>query len=117
MDAKPAVPHAIPAGRLIVEPDVAQLIVRGVLDWLPCLRRHLADDWGDLTRGEREENAYAVVNGGEIFSAYRISESLTLWIVSEWDRSLITLLLPSSTDLPDAAASNEQSPACGHIEF
>lgn len=89
----PASVTAIPAGTLHITADVAQLIVDGQLDITPYLRRHLVDDWGDLSPREQLDNQYAIINGGEISSAYQISESLSLLIASEWDRSVTTLML------------------------
>tara|TARA_R110001583_G_scaffold195118_1_gene369371 strand:+ start:114566 stop:114883 length:318 start_codon:yes stop_codon:yes gene_type:complete len=84
----------IPAGLLIVQPDVAKLIVRDALDVRPYLLRHLVDDWGELSEKELRDNAHVILHGGEIFSSYAVSESLTLWIMSEWDRRVTTLALP-----------------------
>ncbi|WP_258231355.1 hypothetical protein [Achromobacter pulmonis] len=117
MDTTPMPLHAIPAGQWLIEADVARLIVRGALDVVPYLRRHLADDWGDLTHAERQENEHAVANGGEIFSAYRVNDSLTLWIVSEWDRSMTTLLLPPSGDSLPERSDGIQGRISGDIEF
>ena len=32
---------------------------------------------------------------GRLFSSYQVAPSLQLWIITEWDRSVTTLLLPS----------------------
>lgn len=90
-----------PFTKLIFTPAVARLVVQGSLDPLPYLRRHLADDWGELTDADRRSNEHAIIHGGggEILSSYTVSPTRTLWIVSEWDRSVTTLLLPSSPDL------------------
>jgi hypothetical protein len=94
-----------PVGELVIKPAVARLIVQGSLDPRPYLRRHLAGDWGELTEADRRSNEHAFLHGGEIFSSYAVSASplRTLWIVSEWDGSVTTLLLPTSTDLNPAA--------------
>jgi hypothetical protein len=94
MDTTPTEPRSIPAGRLVIEVSVACLMVRGTFDLVPNLRRHLVDDWGDLTDSESRSNEYVILNGGEIFSAYRVSDSLTVWILSEWDRRTTTIVLP-----------------------
>lgn len=94
MSFKHVPPHPVLAGALIIEADVARLIAQGVFDVAPFLRRHLANDWGNLTDAERRENKRVQVQGGEFFSSYRVSASHTLWILSEWNRSITTLTLP-----------------------
>lgn len=84
---------ALPVKELIVTAEVARLMLDERLDPLPSLRRHLADDWGELTEQEHRDNLQAVLHGGEIFSSYPAGDGLVLWIVSEWDRSVTTLLL------------------------
>jgi hypothetical protein len=58
MDTTPTEPRSIPAGRLVIEVSVACLMVRGTFDLVPNLRRHLVDDWGDLTDSESRSNEY-----------------------------------------------------------
>lgn len=60
------------------------------------LRRHLSGDWGDLSDEDRRQNDLALASGEDrLFSSYQVAPDLTLWIVTEWDRSVTTLLLPS----------------------
>ena len=69
---------------------------------LECLAWHLSGQWGDIDAEDRASNDAAVSEGYRILSAYRIDESKprgpcganTLWIITEADRSVTTLLLP-----------------------
>jgi len=74
---------------------VNDLVQRGALNPVPYLRRHLDGDWGDLCDEDRRSNDVALKNGDRLFSSYRVSDDLKLWIITEWDRSVTTLLLPS----------------------
>lgn len=94
---------ALVVGEIIITPAVGRLIVQGALDPVSYLRRHLAGDWGELTETDRRANENTFLEGGEIFSSYTTSPTRTLWIVSEWDFSVTTLLLPSTPDLNPAA--------------
>lgn len=114
MNSKSRNPHALQAGMLIIEADVARLILQESFDVLPLLRRHLVDDWGDISASERRQNVCAIVNGGEIFSNYRLSPLTSLWIVSEWDRSVTTLLLPPS---PPEQSGDPHDLASDHVSF
>ncbi|MGB3749202.1 MAG: hypothetical protein WA961_13445 [Rhodanobacter sp.] len=83
------------AGQLVMTAGVNDLVQRGALNPVPYLRRHLAGDWGDLCDEDRRSNDAALKNGDRLFSSYRVSDDLKLWIITEWDRSVTTLLLPS----------------------
>jgi hypothetical protein len=62
----------------------------------PYLRRHLHGDWGDLSDSDRRQNDAALKSGEDrLFSSYQVTRDLKLWIITEWDRSVTTLLLPS----------------------
>ena len=67
-----------------------------------CLARHLTGDWGCICTEDKDANEEAISQGSRILSAYPInpaepSEGFgvnTLWIITEADRSVTTLLLP-----------------------
>jgi hypothetical protein len=68
-----------------------------------CLKRHAQGDWGVMVPPDREVNDQAMASGGRLHSAYAIDETLLcrgfgdncLWIITEVDRSVTTLLLPA----------------------
>jgi len=76
------------------------LITPGALKSLPpeevavALARHARGDWGDLTEEDLRANDRALVYGARILSAYNASNSVKFWIITEWDRSATTILLP-----------------------
>lgn len=55
--------------------------------------RHASGDWGDLCEEDKAYNDYAVENGERIFSAYE-NEDTKIWIITEHDRSVTTILFP-----------------------
>lgn len=59
------------------------------------IQRHVRGDWGDLDEEDKQENEYSVENGFRILSAYHTSRNVKIWIITEADRSVTTLLLPS----------------------
>ena len=61
---------------------------------MALLRRHVTGDWGDVPEEDRLSNEQALIHGDRLLSSYRIRESLTVWIITEADRSATTLLLP-----------------------
>lgn len=66
-----------------------------------CLTRHLMGDWGNVCKEDAAANNAALKDGDRIFSVYVIDESKPcegdnrIWVITEWDRSVTTFLLPS----------------------
>jgi len=93
--------------------DLGQLVMTaGVGHWLAtnyagiaqyigeCLIRHLSGDWGNVA--DPSENDHDLANGGRLLSQYAIPDHITwpsrdtrVWVVTEWDRSVTTILFPS----------------------
>ncbi|VBF49890.1 hypothetical protein [Burkholderia pseudomallei] len=88
-------PPRFKPGRLIMTAGVDALIHEGRLNPLPYLRRHLRADWGDLCEPDWRQNNAALPSGDRLLSSYTITPDITLWIITEGDRSVTTLLLPS----------------------
>ena len=60
------------------------------------ITRHLEGDWGDSSEEDKETNDKALKSGGRLMSVYEFNgEFPTLWVITEWDRSVCTILLPS----------------------
>ncbi len=49
---------------------------------------------GRLSDEDRKENDYSLEHGFRLLSAYRTHAGDKLWIITESDRSVTTLLLP-----------------------
>ena len=58
------------------------------------LIRHKHGDWGELDPEDRRANEQALLNGSRLLSAYSTRAGERLWVITEWDRSATTLLLP-----------------------
>lgn len=85
-----------PSGQVLMTAGVEELVRRGRIIPTPYLLRHLAGDWGDLCDDDRQLNDAALKSGADrLFSSYQVEPGLKLWIITEWDRSVTTLLLPS----------------------
>jgi hypothetical protein len=55
---------------------------------------HENGKWGDVCAEDAASNDRAVENGSRILSEYHVG-SVRFWIITEWDRSVTTILLPS----------------------
>lgn len=63
-------------------------------DILKGLRRHAVGDWGELCDEDRESNEEGIRHGARLLSAYIDRFGTRYWIITEWDRSVTTILLP-----------------------
>jgi hypothetical protein len=59
-----------------------------------ALRRHANGDWGDLDTEDRLANEQALLQGERLFSAYNSATGVRFYVITEWDRSVTTVLLP-----------------------
>jgi len=82
-------------GQVLATPGILELMAKvDPLQIHRCLLRHVAGDWGDLCTEDKEQNEYMLVNGGRLFSAYKLNNGDKIWIITEADRSATTMLLP-----------------------
>jgi len=63
-------------------------------DILSALGRHVRGDWGNLDAEDKVANERALVGGSRILSKYRSVGGIDFYVITEWDRSLTTVLLP-----------------------
>ena len=70
---------------------VAQLTADDILKGLV---RHSAGDWGDVDDEDKASNEKALVAEGRIVSRYSLASGVPFYIITEWDRSVTTVLLP-----------------------
>ncbi len=70
------------------------LMSEGKLDVNNLINRHVSGDWSDMCEDDQLENKHAVACGDRIFSSFKLSETQNVWIITEWDRSATTVLLP-----------------------
>jgi len=58
------------------------------------LERHSQGDWGNLSAEDTAENEYALGKQLRLFSAYEHNGLPKIWIITEADRSVTTVLFP-----------------------
>lgn len=94
MDTIAHQPIALPLGQVVMTRGVAHLVSEGRLNPQTYLRRHMFGDWGDLSNTDKHANQSAVRDGDRVLSSYPIATGLKVWVITEADRSVTTLLLP-----------------------
>lgn len=85
-----------PLGRTVITPQALDALTqRDLAAIIPTmLARHALGDWGDLSDEDRRANDVAVKVGARLLSAYAIRDDFKVWVITEWDRSMTTILLP-----------------------
>lgn len=82
-------------GQVLATPGAIAALEAARQTPLEFLSRHVTGDWGDLDPHDVQENERALMIGTRLFSAYTLANHQRLWIITEHDRSVTTLLLPS----------------------
>lgn len=114
----PPPPHGLvrilfPLGHLVATPAALRLMERFSIDPMVLVRRHASCDWGDLCAEDVKANNDALIHGLRLLSSYKLSrhaegaavtrenvtdtddtQSAVVWIITEADRSVSTLLTP-----------------------
>lgn len=84
-----------PTGQIVATPGAIEALNEADQGILEFLLRHVTGDWGEIDREDAAENALALTEGFRIFSVYRTNKGVKLWLITEADRSITTLLLPA----------------------
>jgi hypothetical protein len=83
-----------PLGQIVATPGALDLLTRHGISPMLLLVRHVRGDYGSLTSEDVAANHAAVSGYDRILSSYPIDGDDRVWIITEWDRSVTTLLLP-----------------------
>ena len=78
-------------GTVVCTPGTVGMNHRAMQD---LLNRHQSGDWGDVCQEDKEANDADVEGWGGLMSVYNETEVGKVWIMTEWDRSVTTVLLP-----------------------
>jgi hypothetical protein len=83
----------LPLGRVVATPGALKLLTEVGEDPLTYLARHASGDWGELDTHDLKENERSLRHGWRIVSSYPVGKR-TIWVITEADRSVTTILLP-----------------------
>lgn len=79
-------------GQLVITSNAKDVLLPE--DVLLALQRHLSGDWGNVGDVDQRVNDLGLAEGNRLFSVYRAQNGTKFWIITEWDRSSTTVLLP-----------------------
>ena len=82
----------IELGRVVATPGVLKQVPGTEI--YASITRHSLGDWGIVCEEDRRQNDWAAQNGERVLSAYRSASGVKFWVITEWDRSCTTVLLP-----------------------
>jgi hypothetical protein len=81
-------------GQVVATPGALAALERAHQGPGEFLARHVSGDWGEVPEEDKTENEFSLLNDTRILSAYRTKLGERLWILTEADRSVTTILLP-----------------------
>jgi hypothetical protein len=80
--------------RAIAEKAQEDLTFNGFVQ--ASFHKYINCDWGDTCKEDAESNDYAIKHDERLLAVYKQPETdVTIWIITEWDRSVTTILFPS----------------------
>src|SRR5436853_3923892 len=85
---------AFELGQIVATPGALAALKKAGQQPGEFLTRHVNREWGDLSDEDRKENDYSLEHGFRLLSAYRTHAAENLWIITQSDRPVSTLLLP-----------------------
>lgn len=84
----------LPLGRLFATRAASDVLQKAGISIFALISRHARHDWGDLCDKDRLKNDEAAATNQRVLSSYQLSKRQKIWIITEGDRSITTVLLP-----------------------
>lgn len=81
-------------GQVVATPGAVAALQEAGEHPLLYFQRHAHGDWGDLDADDIAENEFSLASGLRLLSKYTLSTGTVIWIITEADRSVTTILLP-----------------------
>jgi len=86
---------SFPLGQIVATPAALAALEKSGQNSAEFLDRHSKGDWGDeLGEEDKKANDEALTIGERLLSAYKLDDGVKIWIITERDRSVTTILLP-----------------------
>ena len=84
-----------PLGQIVATKGAVEALLEAKMEADQLLLRHLKGDWGDLCESDKRLNEQALKEQTRLLSSYLLTTGEKIWIITEADRSVTTLLTPS----------------------
>ena len=81
-------------GEVVATPGALEALAVAKVEPRALLARHRGGDWGEIPSEDARENWRSLEHGWRVISSYPLSTGARVWVLTEADRSVTTLLLP-----------------------
>ena len=81
-------------GLVVGTPAALAALREAGVDPRELLVRHQGGDWGDLCAADARENERSLKHGWRLLSSYTLRTGAKVWLLTESDRSVTTILKP-----------------------
>ena len=82
-------------GYVVRTPGALLALMEAHVSESSLIERHLSGDFGELCADDVEANRRAIDEGMRVLSSYRLGSGAKVYVITEADRSVTTLLLPT----------------------
>lgn len=82
-----------PMGQIVGTPPALDALDKAGVSAKVYLDRHVCGDWGEVSKADAKQNNQGIKED-RLMSVYTLSTGVQIWIITEWDRSVTTILLP-----------------------
>jgi hypothetical protein len=79
-------------GRTVATPGALEALERTGTSPSELLDRHVSGDWGEVGPEDWEANERDLIDGERLLSIYHLEDGTKLYVITEWDRSVTTIL-------------------------
>lgn len=84
----------LPLGRVVATPAAIETLLSAGVSIFALLNRHARRDWGDVGDEDCAQNDVAAETGQRVLSSYLLPDGRTVWIITEANREVTTVLMP-----------------------
>ncbi|KVH31365.1 hypothetical protein [Burkholderia cepacia] len=81
-------------GMLVATPDALRVLQAADVSVYTLVNQHARHDWGDVCEADRQQSDLAAANGARVLSSYPLPTNQRIWVITEPDCSVTTVLLP-----------------------
>ena len=83
-----------PLGQCVATPGALAALEEAGQTPADFLNRHVHGDWGTIDPADKGLNEQAIRDGDRIFSVYKTTKGVKVWVITEADRVSTCILLP-----------------------
>jgi hypothetical protein len=84
----------IKLGQIVATPGALEALEEAHQSPQEFLERHQSGDWGEVGAEDWKQNELSVKKGSGAMSVYTLPTGTKIWIITEADQSVTTVLLP-----------------------